>query len=400
MAYISSTGSTSSSINGYVIFDSAGSGKTARLYWRIFGGSWSLWNIYDGSSTTTHFFSIGGLSSNTRYQVSVDSYLNGSPTEFGPFIDIYTTSPPTPPPQVSESSITATPIAQRSPKRMTVSWNPVSGATGYRLYKSSDGRGSSYSYYPVTGSDGQVGNVTSYTVDVDYEWQNYWFQVTATNANGNAPNAYSLSGTKSYDSYPPIVNSWYASDIKTDRISVYLQATDQSPDSGSASGVKQADFYRNGSYVTTLTANGSGEVFYTYTGLAADTPYDLYCVVSDNAGRTVTSFTISPRTASNRPSDFFWNTSKISGNNFDITATEWNNLTSKIDAFRAYKGLGSFGFTSASSGATFEAYYYRQTASGISGMSPPTSAPPLRYTGDDILASDIDKLRTSLNSIP
>lgn len=106
-----------------------------------------------------------------------------------------------------------------------------------------------------------------------------------------------------------------------------------------------------------------------------------------------------PPPPATRPPDFSWDTSKISGSNFNLTASEWTRLQNRINDFRTYKGLDYYSFTNVYSGDLVEAYLYRQAVSSISDMSPPTSPPPNRYTGDVIFANDIDRLRVSLDSI-
>lgn len=301
------------------------------------------------------------------------------------------------PAQVNPSSIFASPVNQRNPKQMTVSWSASSGATGYRVYKSSDGS----TYVPVTGSDGQVGNVTSYTVTVDYEWQNYWFQITATNANGNAPNAYG-GPWKSNDSYSPVINTFFASDTtKTDRISVYVQGNDTIPDAGTPSGVAGAYFWRNGVQVSgAISANSSGEIFYTYTGLAPGTSYSLYCQIYDaDSNFSSSSNTITPSTATNRPTNFTWTYSKTSGANFKMTASEWTAFQLKINEFRTYKfGVGNnYTFTTAYDGNDFLATHYNETRNAIVNMN--SNLPPYRNSGDDVIASEINWLRDALNEV-
>lgn len=100
-----------------------------------------------------------------------------------------------------------------------------------------------------------------------------------------------------------------------------------------------------------------------------------------------------------RPSDFSWSTSKSTGGSFNITASEWNSLCSKINEFRAYKSLGSYAFSTAYSGNNFLATMYNEARNAIYGMNPSTSIPPYRASGETIYATEINRLRDSLNSI-
>lgn len=113
-------------------------------------------------------------------------------------------------------------------------------------------------------------------------------------------------------------------------------------------------------------------------------------------------YTIKQGTSSyTRPSNWSWATSKVAGSTFNITATEWNNFCTRINEFRRYKlGLGNdYTFTTAYKGNAFTAAMYNQARNAINVMNPSTSIPVYRNKGDTIYASDINRLRDSLNSI-
>lgn len=105
-----------------------------------------------------------------------------------------------------------------------------------------------------------------------------------------------------------------------------------------------------------------------------------------------------------RPNDFSWTyTTAISaGQPCKIDHRDWNLLTAKINAFREYypdASLAPYGFTTVGI-ETFQAFMYRQAVNATSDMNPFIDLPPLRFTGDDVLAININRLVTSLNSIP
>lgn len=83
-----------------------------------------------------------------------------------------------------------------------------------------------------------------------------------------------------------------------------------------------------------------------------------------------------------------------------VSAAEWNDFASRIDSFRKYKGLGSYGFTTASSGGDFYYWIFNQAVNGISAMSPPTPPPSTVSSGQTVTAYMLNGLRDSLNSIP
>ncbi len=100
-----------------------------------------------------------------------------------------------------------------------------------------------------------------------------------------------------------------------------------------------------------------------------------------------------------RPSNFAWSYAKTSGGDFNVHATEWNGLTSRINDFRAYKSVGTIGFTSAVIGNNFTASIFNESRNGISGMSPPTPPPSTHSSGEDVYADYLNGLVSALNSI-
>ena len=101
-----------------------------------------------------------------------------------------------------------------------------------------------------------------------------------------------------------------------------------------------------------------------------------------------------------KPSSFAWDTAKVSGRDVQVTATEWNSLYNKINEFRSYKGLAPYNnFNYASRGWDVLATQFNQAVNAINTMSPSTPAPPTVISKQDLLASYLNRLRDSLNSI-
>ena len=170
----------------------------------------------------------------------------------------------------------------------------------------------------------------------------------------------------------------------------------------------------------------------TSTGIDVDNEYLQYgqTYYTRGAGRTIdNSETGSPWGSwssgfaipdPSRPSDFSWTYAKVSGENINLTAIEWNSFCSKINAFRKYvfrnnSGVSAYNFTPVVSGGLIYAYMFNQAILALDDMNPPTS-PPFNGSGtnglykgvsdvvipilaDDIRASDINLIVTSLNSI-
>lgn len=384
---VSITGTGSDTTNCYITYNISSPSTSAHIVSTPNDASYF-------SSSTLSSCILSGCTPGTTYFFTFEPLPSG--TGSNQFTAVTTKSigpPPTPPSQVSPGSISASPVASRSPKQMTVSWGSSSGATGYRLYKSSDGGAN---YFPVLGSDGDVGNVTSYTVTVDYEWRNYYFQVTATNAYGNATNA-TNGPFKSYDSYAPVVTSFFPTARTGSSISVYGKANDTAPPGSgdAASGLSLAMMYLNGSSYGSASFNSSGEVFFTYSGLSSGISYFLQIVYYDAQGNSDSDSI----TYSTQPVPFNWTYAKSSGASFILTAAEWTSLQSKINERRNTlpTPLGSYSFTGAFTGNNILANHYNEARNAIFGMT--GSIPPYRGPGETIYASELNALRDALNSV-
>lgn len=132
--------------------------------------------------------------------------------------------------------------------------------------------------------------------------------------------------------------------------------------------------------------------------------YYFYVYGVNSSGRSSQPSTILNAMAGPpRPSNFAWAFTTVSaGQPCGMDHRDWNALAAKVNSFREYypgATLSAYGFTTAVAG-TFPAFMYRQAVTAISDMSPPTSVPPLHFTGDVVTAANIDRLRLSLNSIP
>lgn len=104
--------------------------------------------------------------------------------------------------------------------------------------------------------------------------------------------------------------------------------------------------------------------------------------------------------APTRPTNFSWSTSKTSGGAFNLTSTQWNNFTTKINEFRTYKGMPNTSFTTAYLGSSFSAAIYNQARTSIGQISGAGTLPAQGYTGSLIYASYLNDLVSALNAIP
>lgn len=138
---------------------------------------------------------------------------------------------------------------------------------------------------------------------------------------------------------------------------------------------------------------------YAY-GFSPGTTYTLYGYTRAANGRYYPAGSVTFTTLPSgpvRPSNFSWTYPKVSGGVFNLTAAEWNSFTARINAFRAYKGLSNYSFTTAVSGNNFTAAMFNEARAAISAMG--ISVPAVQYSDNTIYASLLNDIVSALNSI-
>lgn len=153
-----------------------------------------------------------------------------------------------------------------------------------------------------------------------------------------------------------------------------------------------------GAYVST------SDLQYIY-GLTAVTAYTVEAVIhyTDTAqpGADITKGLSGwCTTAPARPAFFDWNTSKVSGNAFNLTANEWNALLYNINAVRTYYNISPYDFSYADSGYPFTADMYNQAVYAIQEIYGYGGYLSTVSKGDIIYASYLNTLASELNAIP
>lgn len=99
-----------------------------------------------------------------------------------------------------------------------------------------------------------------------------------------------------------------------------------------------------------------------------------------------------------KPSALGW-ADKTSGDPFSLQANSWNNMTDKINEWRAYQGKSNLSFTTAYSGGALTAAMFNQVCNAISTLSPPISQPATVSTGDTVTAAKINRISDSIDSL-
>lgn len=169
----------------------------------------------------------------------------------------------------------------------------------------------------------------------------------------------------------------------------------------------------NSSGSDTLSAGASSSSSQYFVGLEPGTTYSITATIhysstpTSGVDSTITvsgSFTTEAEPEPEpepdpRPAYFSWNTAKTSGEKFNLTASEWNSLMDNINDVRTWCGHSQYGYTSASSGATFTALIYNQAVNAINGISKYSGSLSSVSSGDKIYASQLNALSAAINSI-
>jgi len=82
-----------------------------------------------------------------------------------------------------------------------------------------------------------------------------------------------------------------------------------------------------------------------------------------------------------------------------LTATEWNNFTSFVNELRVAKGHSTYSYASVSPNTNFMAWIFNEAYNQINYMNPPTALPTKPVSGGQILASHINGIKDSVNSL-
>ncbi len=136
---------------------------------------------------------------------------------------------------------------------------------------------------------------------------------------------------------------------------------------------------------------------HTLTGLDSGTEYTVNIQCGGAYGPYIGAKNFT--TVAGRPSNFAWTYAKVADGNFNLTATEWNAFTTRINEFLNYKGLSDSSFTTATSGAVFTAAMYNQARTAMRRIQGCGTSIPLAETGEIIEAYHLNKIVADLNAI-
>jgi fibronectin type 3 domain-containing protein len=311
-----------------------------------------------GTSTTTSYNNIG-LTASTTYYYKVAAY-----NTYGESASSSTISAVTKP--AAPSGVTAKAVTESS---ITVSWNSVSGAESYRVYRSTTSTGT---YTQIGTSEASPYTDTGLTVSTTY-----YYKVSAYNSSGESSQSSYISATiiLSPDNFSP-------SSVTTTGITLSWSAI---------SGVSGYRIYRSTESTGTYTSIGtSTTASYNNTGLTAGTTYYYKIAAYDTSSEGLLSDYISVTTIPLSPTGVTANFTSASA----ITVS-WDLVGGALgySIYRSTESIGTYMQVGTSTTTSYSdtglsvsaTYYYKVSAYNSSGESSQSSyVQALRVLSDNV----------------
>ncbi|MFD0587838.1 hypothetical protein ACFQZE_07470 [Paenibacillus sp. GCM10027627] len=319
--------------------------------------------------------SISGLSPSTSYSVNAYAVVDGITYSAGS-TSFSTPAPPTP---------TMNPMTTwyRDQGGIWMQWATLSGANYYYPEYRLSGSSSWSSFGSTSGSYAYL-SVGTYGVAYDFRirasltsggYSNYSFVTSAT----TEPKQPSISGQVTNGTTFTV----YASGMLGNWNTIIVERLSST-----------------GSLIDTRTITPSGNQYVQWLNMPAGTN-NKFRARSEYSG-LYSPYSNEIVLQNLRPENFSWTNVKQANQPFNVLASEWNGLTTRINDFRVYRGKTAYGFTTVTTGNTFYASVFNQAVNAILGInnpSPTISPPSIKQSGNTITAADINRLRDSINSV-
>lgn len=341
---------------------------------------------YNYSNTYKNFYN---LDPDTSYNVKVYAVNADGVNGYSTDRDVRTLPPPKP------SQVTNVNIYNNGRGEVRVTWSHASNSDYYAVEIQNQ-------YGTTLAANYDVGYTTSAYIDGVPEYTSVRAKVYGRTIYDNGSAGYSGYVTTGDYTNPSLS---LGSTDGAGRIYCYITASD------SGSGLRSSNTY----YVEISNQNGTlyGNGFYTTNrnvSFSSDRSgntfvhnsyYRIRVTAYDNSGNSTVATTGQIQFKSQRPTDWNWHTSKIAGQDFKLTADEWNSFGKKVNQFRTYKDLGNYSFSTAIDGNDFTHVMYNQARSAIIAMPYNSTKHPIYSVvkDEDVTAHKVNVLMNALNSI-
>ena len=308
-----------------------------------------------GDATTTSYTDTG-LTANTTYYYKVSASNSAGESSQSSSVSAKTSeSIPAVPSEVSASA--------ESSSSIKVSWSSVTGATGYKVYRSSSSSGTYNSVGDVT--------TTSYTNTGLTAGTTYYYKVSAYNSAGESAQSSSVSAKP--ESIPATPTGVSASAESSTSIKVSWS---------SVIGATGYKVYRSTSSSGTYSSVGDvTTTSYTNTGLTAGTTYYYKVSAYNSAGESAQSSSVSakPESIPSTPTGVWAEVASSSS-----IQVGWSSVTGAT-GYKVYRSTSSSGTYSKVGDATTTSYtdtgltanttyYYKVSATNSAGESAQSSS--------------------------
>jgi hypothetical protein len=319
----------------------------------------------------TGTYTVSGLSANTTYSLEARIRKVAGGTVETVSINVTTDSP-----TISVGSVNNLSSSSITKSGFSISWSSALNATSYQILLNGNSYYTSNTYYNFSG----LSPSTTYSIQV----RGY----TGSN-NGNYTSV--MYVTTSGDVVIPQVTGLYSSNVLATGFKVNWNLAD-----GATSYQVEYKIQSSSSWSVLYTAN----TYYNFAGFNPETYYDVR--VKGYSGTNIGSYSsiLSVRTQSTLPSPLAW-TDRSSGQNFNLTAKEWNDMTSKINAWRKYQNSSAttINFPVAFSGNDLTASMFNQAVNAITALNPPYLPAAIVGVGETVTATKINRISDSLDSL-
>lgn len=341
--------------------------------------------VTSGGGTSLKYYTtpaqFTGLTPGTTYGFRVEAiYLAGGRVvpipENGSLTYFTTTGTPPPPPAPSTPSVFLTSVTGK-----TVLWRITAGSNTTRIYIDRS--------WSTVDNTALASGETWYFDYVGAAGQSYGIRVRGWNSGGG----YGPWSEWRYGDIPPdivvgSVGNVTITNTLTDRFTMtWNRATNAAA---------YLVYYRKQG-TTAWTSATTTNYYYTPTGLAEETYYEFQ-VRGYNGSIYGAIATGTVRTQSARPTPLSWPTF-VSGNSINLTAKNWNDMTSKINAWRVYKGLNTRTMAAAYTGNDITAEMYNDIVARLNELNVPGTVPQTVTRGNDITAAKINAIGNAIDSL-